>query len=78
MTLAALRTRVHQSAVRLASLEAILDDLRDGEIPAPALHLPLADLAAVERRLDGLAERLGEAFDPGAVGGLSGFAQEGV
>jgi hypothetical protein len=48
MTLSSLRTRVHQSTVRLASLEAILSNLRDGEIPAPALQLALADLEAME------------------------------
>jgi hypothetical protein len=68
MTLSAVRSHVHQSLTSLSALEAVLQDLRDGDLPPCVLERALAELAEVSARLDALADQLAEGFDPAAAG----------
>jgi hypothetical protein len=73
MTLSCVRSHCHQTAVRLEALAAVLQDLTNGSIDPAVLEGALTDLAAVEQRLEELADRLGGAYDPAARGrGTSG------
>jgi hypothetical protein len=64
MTLSCLKSYVPQSAFSLSAFEAVLADLRDADFDPAILKRALTELAAVEQRLEELADRLGAAYDP--------------
>jgi hypothetical protein len=66
MTLSAVRSHFHQFVVSVQALGAVLADFRDADFDPAVLEEALTELANVQARLEALAERLGEAFDPAA------------